>query len=128
MYKRLISFLDQHNQIFSRQFGFQKSHSTIHILINIVERIKESLDKGGVFVDLQKAFDTVDHEILLSKLSYYGIRGTANQWFRRSLLQISKKQKIIFFYHPLLQMKSLKLLALFLPLGLTAFLSESLIS
>ena len=59
-------------------------------MISIIERIKENLDKGdfacGVFVDLQKAFDTVESEILLlSKLSHNGIRGTANHWFRSYL-------------------------------------------
>jgi len=78
-----------HKQSYSIQFGFRKSHSTIHTLINIVERIRESIDKSefacGVFVDLQKAFDTVGHEILLAKLKHYRIRGIANQWFRSYL-------------------------------------------
>ena len=73
MYSRLMSFLNHFNQIYSRQFGFPKAHSTINTLINIVERIRGSLDKGefacGVFVDLQKVFDTVDHEILLANLT-----------------------------------------------------------
>ena len=77
------------NQIYTKQFGFRKAHSTIDTLINITERIRERLDKGefacGVFVDLQKAFDTVDHEILLAKLNHYGIRGIINDWFRSYL-------------------------------------------
>ena len=57
--------------------------------MTIVERIQKQLDAGnytaGVFVDLKKAFDTVDHNILLEKLDYYGIRGVAKDWFRSYL-------------------------------------------
>ena len=89
MYSRVMEFLDHSNQIYSRQFGFRKGHSTSHILTNILERIREHLDSGGfacgVFVDLQKAFDTVDHEILISKLDHYGIRGSTKAWFKSYL-------------------------------------------
>ena len=84
MYKRLSNFLDINNLIYSLQFGFRPKYSTNHALINLSESIRQSLDEGsfgcGIFVDLQKAFDTVDHKILLHKLEYYGIQGTCNDW------------------------------------------------
>ena len=71
------------------QFGFRTGHSTDHALISLTETIKASLDKKrfgcGIFIDLQKAFDTVNHDILLKKLEHYGIRGTALNWFKSYL-------------------------------------------
>ena len=88
-YKRLSNFLDINNLIYSLQFGFRPKHSTTHALINLTESIRQSLDEGsfgcGIFVYLQKAFDTVDHKILLHKLGYYGIRGICNDWFKSYL-------------------------------------------
>ena len=79
MYSWLMCFLNRFNQIYTRQFGFRKAHSTINTLIDIVERIRECLDKGEFACGV---FDTVDHEILFAKLDHYGIRDVANDWFK----------------------------------------------
>ena len=70
--KRTYSFLEKYSCLYKYQFGFRKNHSTNHALIEITEKIRKALDSGkfacGIFVDLQKAFDTVNHEIPLKKL------------------------------------------------------------
>ena len=82
MYKRLSNFLDIKDLIYSLQFGFWQKYSINHALVNLTESIRQTLDEGtfvcGIFVDLQKAFDTVNHKILLHKLEYYGIRCVCN--------------------------------------------------
>ena len=87
MYNRLSNFLDKNKLIYSLQFGFRQNYSTSYALINLTDQspINQSLDQGlfscGIFVDLQKTFDTVDHNILLGKLEHYGIRGITSKWF-----------------------------------------------
>ena len=67
-----------------KQLWFQKKSSTAHAVISSIENIEKAIDNkffvSGVFLDIQKAFDTVDHNILLHKLSHYGIRAGANFW------------------------------------------------
>ena len=89
MYERLYKFLEKHEILYTLQFGFRASHSINHALVSLTEAIKNSLDNRkfgcGIFIDLQKAFDTVNHNILLMKLEHYGIRGTALDWFKSYL-------------------------------------------
>ena len=89
MYKRLYTFPDNNNIIYNLQFGFRQQYSTFHALINITEIIRKSLDDGNIccraFLNLQKAFDTVDHQILLAELNYYEICGVSNDWIESYL-------------------------------------------
>ena len=85
MYNRLLKFINKY-QIFNKhQFGFRDKHSTFMALIILIENLVNAIDNGkyavGIFLDFQKAFDTVDHCILLDKLYFYGIRGKAFDWF-----------------------------------------------
>ena len=89
IYRQLKSFLEDCNIFYNSQYGFRERRSTEHALIDIVNQIQSNFDKGiytcGIFIDLKKAFDTVDHSILLQKLYHYGIRGIVNDWFRSYL-------------------------------------------
>ena len=85
-YNRLLNFVDKHKMLSKCQYGFRKKHSTVHALTELTELIADSLEKKeqplGLFIDLRKAFDTIDHNILFNKLHYYGVRGTALDWIK----------------------------------------------
>ena len=99
VYNRLYKFLTKHKVLSKSQFGFRNNHSTEHAIINLVDtligHLKQKSHPVGIFMDLSKAFDTLNHAILLQKLNHYGIRGTALSWFKSYLSDRSQYTTIM---------------------------------
>lgn len=89
MHKRISKFLEKHDVLYKYQFSYREKHSTTQAVIEIVDNIIHELEEGnmvaGIYLDLSKAFDTVDHKILRHKLEHYGIRGPPLKWVENYL-------------------------------------------
>jgi hypothetical protein len=95
---KLTNYLQLNKLLYAHQYGFQRGFSTEQNLIHVTNFIGNALNNGnyciGIFLDLRKAFDTVSHSILLTKLSKLGVNGTALKWFRCYLSQRSQRVEV----------------------------------
>ena len=103
MHNRLYQYLQSNKLLYNKQFGFQKATSTDHAILQLTDQLYDSFNNDkftiGVFIDLSKAFDTVDHEILLEKIQHNGIQGNNLRWFqsyltnRKQFINFSERKK-----------------------------------
>ena len=89
MYSRVYNFLVSTDQLYASQYGFRKMHSCEHAVGELIANIAKGIEKGkytaGIFLDLSKAFDTLEHEVVYMKLEKYGLRGNCLKWFQSYL-------------------------------------------
>ena len=89
--RQIGRFLNEHNIIYQHQYGFRAKHNTSQPVLHFADKVYNALNQTpqartlSIFIDLKKAFDTVDHNILLKKMEHYGIRGLSNVWFKNYL-------------------------------------------
>jgi hypothetical protein len=108
--KQLMDFLHSQDLLFKHQYGFRSRHNTIHPLMHFSNRIFNALNRTAnpntltlsisIFIDLKKAFDTCNFEILLSKMQHYGVKGIENLWFHNYLHGRQQSVKVGSIYSP----------------------------
>ena len=98
MFNRLKAFIDKKEILYGSQYGFRDKHSTQQAILDIVNSLQRNMDNklfsSGIFIDINKAFNAVDHSILLNKLSHYGVRGIVNNWFSSYLFKCTQTTEI----------------------------------
>ena len=106
VHARLYFYFERNNILYQHQYGFRLNHSTTRALIATTEEIRYACDNGEyaciTYLDLKKAFDAVNHNILLEKMNHYGIKGVANNWFKSCITE-RKQYTTIGDYHSTLQ-------------------------
>ena len=106
VHARLYICLERNNILYQHQYGFRLNYSTTHAIIATTEEIRHACDNGEyacvTYLDLKKAFDTVNHSILLEEMNHYGIKGIANTWFKSCFTE-RKQYTRIEDYHSMLQ-------------------------
>ena len=85
VFSQLYDFFHHNNLFYDSQYGFLKNHSTEYAAMELTDKVLNDIDEKNIslaiFMDLSKAFDTLDHSILIKKLAHYGVKGTALEWF-----------------------------------------------
>ena len=100
VFDRCTDYIDANGILNDKQFGFRPKHSTYMAIAQLVDKINIAVEKHettiGIFLDISKAFDTMDHNILLYKLEYYGFRGVVLEWFKNYL---NNRKQYVFHYN-----------------------------
>ena len=109
VHERCYSFLSNNSILYKRQYGFRSCHSTYMAVLDFIKEMNVAIDSNmytaGIFMDLSKAFDTIDHDILLQKLYHYGFRGVSNEWFTSYL---SNRKQMVSYNSTLSSIESVK--------------------